>query len=905
MADVIKVACFNCNGLNFRSDEIDRYIVDGDFDIVLFSETHLAPGLHYRGKPRGFSFYRVDHPSCNCRGGVGLLIKSNIPHFYDPNLNVSTECIQAVGVSIKTNLGEIFVGAVYCPPNARGFDKQTFLDFFDSIPKRFILGGDWNSKHTNFGCRVNNPRGRHLLPVLQEINGAPITDGFPTYYPSDPDKIPDILDFFIIKNVSRNYLAVGSDLDMTSDHIPIKLALHNSIILRKCNHVTNSGTDWDRFRSILNSQISRLRIDSIMILETEAENLAGLIISAAQKATPVRKYNKSNLTLPRELRDLIQERRRARAKWNKSRFYRDRQYFNKVNRITTNKISEFRENKTRDFLQSLTPTFQTDYSLWKVTKYLKKEERFKQPLQRPDGTWTRSYQEAADEFRRHLADVFQPHQTVHSDLDLGTEMTKLTPNPIDEFAKISHHEVADMIKFKIKTKKAPGMDLITGELLKQLPNLALKKLADIFNAALELRHVPSAWKKAEVILIPKSGKPPALASSYRPISLLSIVGKLFERLFLKRLQPIIDERKIFPPHQFGFRRGHSTIEQVHRIVNLVERAMEHKLVCSAAFLDIAQAFDRVWIEGLLFKILKLLPINYYEILVSYLSDRSFRVRHGDAVSEFSEISASVPQGSVCGPILFLIYLSDFPKMSRVKKAKFADDTALASIGHDPRQAKEDLQGGLDETSGYCKRWRILLNCQKSQHVTFTNRRTHPAPVYLDGNVIPQTKTANYLGMLLDSKLTYGPHIQRKRRQVLDKFKRMWWLFRPGSGVSLANKILLYKMIIKPVWTYGCQLWGCASPTLINRIQTAENYILRGLSGVKWDDYIMNDVIHHILGVPTVQDTITQLSLGYAERLSRHPNDKAFSLFSHYNDGLRRLKRRKPLDNVADCLTNLM
>jgi hypothetical protein len=115
-------------------------------------------------------------------------------------------------------------------------------------------------------------------------------------------------------------------------------------------------------------------------------------------------------------------------------------------------------------------------------------------------------------------------------------------------------------------------------------------------------------------------------TSYRPISLVPILSKLFEKLLLKRLNPILDEKQIIPTHQFGLRNKHSTIDQVHRITTLIEKALEEKQVCSTIFLDVVQAFDRVWHERLLHKIELLLPTDYSQLLKSYPTDSYFRVK---------------------------------------------------------------------------------------------------------------------------------------------------------------------------------------------------------------------------------------------------------------------------------------
>src|SRR5262249_29132693 len=147
----------------------------------------------------------------------------------------------------------------------------------------------------------------------------------------------------------------------------------------------------------------------------------------------------------------------------------------------------------------------------------------------------------------------------------------------------------------------------------------------------------------------KPGKKVTDKKSYRPISLLPIMSKLFEKLFLKTLKPIIEEKNLLPNHQFGFRQRHSTIEQVHRLIDIIEKALEGKEVCSIIFLDIAQDFDKVWHEGLLHKLNQFLPIQYVNLLKSYMTNLMFRVNHGADYSDLKEIKAGVPQGSVLGP----------------------------------------------------------------------------------------------------------------------------------------------------------------------------------------------------------------------------------------------------------------
>ena len=163
----------------------------------------------------------------------------------------------------------------------------------------------------------------------------------------------------------------------------------------------------------------------------------------------------------------------------------------------------------------------------------------------------------------------------------------------------------------MNVKKSPGYDLITGEVIKELPPSALMFLTSIFNGVMRLSYFPKQWKVAEVQVVPKPGKPLEDISSYRPISLLPILSKLMEKLFLSKLQPLLTTNDLVPNHQFGFRAKHSTIEQVHRVYNILRNALENKQYCTAAFLDVTQAFDKVWHLGLGVCITQKLAAHFY------------------------------------------------------------------------------------------------------------------------------------------------------------------------------------------------------------------------------------------------------------------------------------------------------
>jgi hypothetical protein len=136
---------------------------------------------------------------------------------------------------------------------------------------------------------------------------------------------------------------------------------------------------------------------------------------------------------------------------------------------------------------------------------------------------------------------------------------------------------------------------------------------------------------------------------------------------------------LIPSHQFCFRQRHSTTEQTHGIIHRINEAFEHKAYCSAAFLHISQAYDKVWHIGLLYKLRQSLPINYFLLLQSFLQNRHFFIRFGSAQHPLSPIHAGVPQGSVLGLFLYLIYTADLPTSAATTTATFVDDTAILAV----------------------------------------------------------------------------------------------------------------------------------------------------------------------------------------------------------------------------------
>jgi hypothetical protein len=886
MAQDIRIVTWNANGLLQHRNELQMFLDIKKIDICLVSETHFTNESYIRLK--GYCVYHTIHPSNAARGGSAVIIRDSVQHFEE--ISISTEKMQVTVVTIKCKTQTLKVAAIYCPPRYN-LKKEDYMFLLHNLGKTFILGGDFNAKHTYWGSRLITTKGRELYSAAKELNCDFHSTGKPTYWPTDVNKIPDLLDFFITRNISQNYVKVEEELELAADHSSVVMTLSDKVIIKEDSPtLVNKTTNWLGFQEDLSSKIQlSVRLRTIKELDEEAEAFVKNIQQAAWANTRIIKRRTAGNNYPMEIREMVSEKRRIRKRWQQYRVPRDKTRLNQITQQLKREIQKIKSESINSYLRELSYEKDTEYSLWKAMKRIKRPKMQNPPLRQADGTWARSNQEKANLFANHLENTFQPYD-IYSDenLPMNGENTSI------EIYPVTPKEVALEIKTNINIKKAPGYDLITGEILKNLPRKGIVKLTNLINASFRLKYVPMCWKVAEVIMIPKPGKQVNVVTSYRPISLLPMISKLYEKLLLKRLKPIIEEKRIIPLHQFGFRDKHATIDQVHRITNLIEKALEEKNVCSAVFLDVAQAFDKVWHRGLVHKLEQLLPKQYSSLLKSYITGRLFRVKSEDQYSELRPIKAGVPQGSVLGPLLYLLYTCDVPETEETMIATFADDTGVLAVGCNEQEANNNLQVALNKISAWTNLWRIKLNETKSVHINFTNRRAEQIPIIVNNHMIPYANTAKYLGMNLDAKLRWKEHIKKKCTELNLKYKKMYWLLGRTSELTVHNKIMLYKQVLKPVWAYGIQLWGCASKSNIEVIQRFQNKVLRNIVNAPW--YVRNSDLHRDLGVEMVAEEIKKFGQKHEVRLHSHVNIEAIQLLDQCGIA-RRLKRTKPFELV--------
>ena len=317
----------------------------------------------------------------------------------------------------------------------------------------------------------------------------------------------------------------------------------------------------------------------------------------------------------------------------------------------------------------------------------------------------------------------------------------LTENKLDTI-RIAEEDILSIIR-SINPKKSNGPDQISGHMLRIADDALVTPLKLIFMNILRTSTYPALWKQANVTPVHKKGDKQEV-KNYRPISLLSLFGKIFEKIVFKDIYAYLISNQLITENQSGFRPGDSTTNQLLFLISEIHKCFEHpkSLEVRAVFLDISKAFDKVWHEGLLFKLSQNgIHGNLLKLLRSYLDQRRQRVVINGSQSEYIDIKSGVPQGSVLGPLLFLIYINDLEKNIKSNVKFYADDTMLYSLVKDVTVSAEELNHDLEVIRCWAYQWKMQFNpdpTKQANEIVFSCI----LPLYLMGTSLLSLRNIN-------------------------------------------------------------------------------------------------------------------------------------------------------------------
>lgn len=384
----------------------------------------------------------------------------------------------------------------------------------------------------------------------------------------------------------------------------------------------------------------------------------------------------------------------------------------------------------------------------------------------------------------------------------------------------------------LKLTSSSGVDGINSKILKNTKHISSIILSLIFQQSLSSGVVPQDWKVGKIIPVPKKGNPSS-QNSYRPISLTSISCKLMEHVIYSHITKFLTSLNFFHPNQHGFLKGLSCDTQLASFINDLSTNLDQNVPVDSLFLDFEKAFDKVPHNRLFLKLSRLnLDPAVFAWLQNFLTNRKQFVFANSHSSSLSPVLSGVPQGTVLGPLLFLIYINDLPTNIQSNIRLFADDCVL----YRPIYNSNDniiLQRDLNIIKNWCDTWLMSLNFTKTSAVSFHRRPAYISHCYVIGNCnVSSVKTYKYLGVTLTQDLTWTTHITNVTN---DSNRVLGYLRRNLRFCSTSVKLLTYQTLIRPKLEYACAIWDPHLSNLSNTLESVQNRAAR---------FIFSDYSYH-------------------------------------------------------------
>ena len=718
-----------------------------------------------------------------------------------------------------------------------------------NIPTYII--GDINARHPFIGHTTSNTVGRALN---QHINTGLITHLGPFFntmtnslnrnYISRPD--------IILKNQRAHFnYAINTGPITPSDHIPIIFRIATKPIIKEIlNSPNTKKTDWDTFKTTVQNKIDiqnqEINLEQHQTINQETINTATTkwlkdIENTVIECSPPKRIVYYRHTPDSDYMKLLiyqyQQYKNNYHIWNRNIIILIRSIQEEIN----TEANRMEREKWENDVMKLNENHKKDpIKFWEgIERMLGKEKPNVPYLIGPNGEKIEEEEEQIRILTNTWRKTFKISDEENRDFDINNEnlvnnfinnnRDRITPYEHPDLTRlneenylISEIEMAEIINsLKSFKNKAPGKSGITKLILTKIPPNAWQRFQKILNLSLSMGFYTLPFKEGALLLPPKPGKDPKVPENRRPITLLEVPGKIYERIINTRLRLYLEEKNKYYKHQHGFRQNRSTETALATIyetiaINQTDKTHQCNIVCR----DISKAFDKVWLNGLKYKILHLeLPIIYEKLLSSYIDNRKVNIRkengtYGDTI----HIESGVPQGGILSPTLFIIYTADLPETPpNVINVAYADD--ITQIIMYPGKGKQMLalntRREIERINEYEKKWKIKTNKNKFQLLSIS--KTKPPEIRINNEKIDYKDQVNILGLNI-KRTGISIHIKQKLAQARirkGKLKRF-------DKLTPKIKIHLYKSLTRPVFEYPNTPICIMSKTNQSKIQSFQN-----------------------------------------------------------------------------------
>ena len=421
----------------------------------------------------------------------------------------------------------------------------------------------------------------------------------------------------------------------------------------------------------------------------------------------------------------------------------------------------------------------------------------------------------------------------------GVPVVPITTPIADPYPDDTQHEIAEVTEnevyrevMKINIGKSSGLSEINSRVLKMAFKMLIPQLTVICNLSVKSTTYPDDWKKAIVVPIPKTGDLQEVGN-YRPISLLPLPGKILERLIYNQITASLEEENFFTTFQHGFRKKHSTIHAILQLTNHINYNMDKGIPTAAVFIDFRKAFDCVCHTTFLKKLESTqLGPNMVCWVKDYLRNRQQAVLANNVKSSNLQVQQGVPQGSILGPLFYIIYANDIPENMKSNIALYADDTVLYTSSRNGNKVKDTLQEDMDTLGQWCMTNGLTINADKTKVMVFGNKKRREnlgdQNIAFEGKDIKTVTAYKYLGVKLDQSLKYDLHANAIIQRVSDKVN---YLRRIRKFVNRQAALSIYKNMILPILEYGNVLMFSVKSDYRKKMQVLQNKGLKCALGL--------------------------------------------------------------------------
>ncbi len=799
-----------CARGNVKIPLIEAYDSIYKNDIIAISESMLDSTIgNEEICIEGYSkeIYRNDHPSNTKTGGVCLYFREGLPIKRRTDLELLQEMIVA---EITFARKKIFFITVYRSPSQTSDQFEEFINqlqaTLDQLRREryhsLVLTGDFNCRSSQWWDNdVENPEGTALDELMEMNNLYQLIDE-PTNIRGEGMSCIDL----IITDQPNMFVESGvhPSLDEHCQHQLIYGKLNYSLPTPPPYKRTiwdYSKADTGTIRDILNCVDWNSRFNGLGS-EEMAEVFTSALHSTLSSHIPnkiIKCNDKDPPWITPELKSAIKRKHRVYRKFvQRGRRQEDWNLVKETRNRTSKMIIHEKESYYLHLGRKLSDPNQGIKTYWAtLNRLINKKKVSNIPPLLENGLFVTNVQTKAN----ILNDYFVKQCCM---IATGSSLPNFRPrcNSVLENMNIDREKVLQLIR-ALDSKKASGCDNISVFMIKICDSSIVEPLCLIFEKCLETGIYPSVWKKANIIPVHKK-ESRQNKKNYRPISLLPIFGKVFEKILFDGIYGHLNENGLITSRQSGFRPGDSTINQLlsitHKIYSAFEEIPSHET--RAVFLDLSKAFDRVWHEGLLYKLqCSGIDGNLLSLIRNYLANRKQRVVLNGKSSQWASISAGVPQGSVLGPLFFLVYINDLVDNVHSDARMFADDTSLFSVVNEVNRTAEDLNRDLETVRLWAWQWKMQFNADKTEEVIFSCKRRKPShpPLSLGSNEIDTKSEHKHLGLTLDSKLNFESHI----REASLKARRGIGMIKYLSKYVSRNVLdQIYKLYVRPHLDYG-------------------------------------------------------------------------------------------------------